>query len=193
MSRLSEEYSLLPTPALQKLVHHKNEEAFRAIYDRYWDKVFVICNNRVQHMDIAQDLVQDIFLSLWTHADLSAIENLEAYLYQATKFSIIKHFHKSNRYTNVDHSVIGILDRVEEVNLDEALDSKFLQELIFQEVERLPLKTQIIFNYSRKEHLNSKEIAEKLHISHRTVENQISYALKQLRIFLRTIKTFIIF
>jgi len=59
-------------------------------------------------MDIAQDLVQDIFLSLWTHADLSAIENLEAYLYQATKFSIIKHFHKSNRYTNVDNRSLAL-------------------------------------------------------------------------------------
>ncbi len=193
MSRLSSAYSLLPTSELQALVQAKDERAFRALYDRFWDKIFVICNNRVQNVEVAQDIVQDIFLSIWAHQDIAGIQNLEAYLFQATKFSVIKYFNKSARYTSVDNTVLGLLDRVEEVDIDEALHSKFLQELIFQEVERLPKRTQIIFNYSRKEHLNSKEIAEKLHISHRTVENQLSFALKELRNFLRTLKTFIIF
>lgn len=193
LNQLSKAYSLLPTLELQLLIHAKDELAFRTLYDRFWDKIFVICNNRVQNVEAAQDIVQDIFLSIWTHTDIRTVQNLEAYLFQATKFSVIKYFNKSARYTNVDHQLLGMLDRVEDVDIDEALHSKFLQELIFQEVERLPLRTQIIFNYSRKEHLSSKEIAEKLDISPRTVENQLSFALKQLRIFLRTLKTFIIF
>jgi RNA polymerase sigma-70 factor (ECF subfamily) len=82
---------------------------------------------------------------------------------------------------------------VEELGLDDSLCIKELQQLIFQEVERLPEKAKIIFNYSRIDHLDSREIAEKLNISHRTVENQISKSLKHLRIFINNLKSLLFF
>lgn len=193
MNSYLDKYSSASDIELQSLVKGGDEHAFREIYDRYWDKVFVICNNRLHQTEAAQDIVQDIFLSLWEHPDLTKVQNMEAYLFQACKFSVIKYVHKSSRYDSIDSQMVGLLDRVVEMSIDEALHIKFLQDIIFQEVERLPKKTAIIFNYSRKEHLSSKEIADKLNISPRTVENQISHALKELRIFLKNLKTFMIF
>ncbi len=72
-------YSSLENLTLQKLVRAGDQEAFRVIYERYWDKIFVICNNRMPQKDIAEDLLQDIFISLWNNPKLEEIQNLEAY------------------------------------------------------------------------------------------------------------------
>lgn len=186
-------YITLSNIELQRRIQSKDEKAFRELYNRYWDKVFVICHNRIHNMDVAQDIVQDIFMSLWNHRELSSIQNIESYLYQACKFAIIKEYHKSARYDSLDSTGFGVLDRVEDLDLDEVLEAKFLKDLLQAEVERLPEKTKIIFNYSRNENLNSREIAEKLNISPRTVENQLSKALKVLRKFVNNLNFFVIF
>lgn len=178
---------------LQKRIQSKDEKAFRELYNRYWDKVFVICHNRIHNLDVAQDIVQDIFMSLWNHRELGSIQNIESYLYQACKFAVIKEYHKYARYDSLDSVGFGILDQVEELDLDAVLEAKFLKDLLQAEVERLPEKTKIIFNYSRIDNLNSREIAEKLNISPRTVENQLSNALKVLRKFLKNLNFFVIF
>ena len=177
-------YGTLDIQELQKRMYLRESGAFQEIYERYWDSVFARCNNRLHDPEAAKDLVQDIFMSLWNHPDIRSIRNLEAYILQATKFSILKYIHKAARYQSMDQQLPGILDQALSQDLHEALDSKYLKDLLFQEVERLPERTRVIFKYSREEHLNSKEIAEKLDISPRTVENQISQALKKLRIFL---------
>lgn len=183
----------LSSKDLQILVKSKNHKAFEELYNRYWKKIFVICNNRLQNADIAQDLVQDIFISLWNNENVDSIENIDAYLYQSSKFAVIKELHKQIRYDNIAPTEIGILDKVAEFDLNEVLDAKLLDALLQVRIDMLPAKTKIIFNYSRKDNLNSKEIAEKLNISHRTVENQISFVLKELRNFLQKVKSIIIF
>lgn len=186
-------YDSLDTQRLQDGIYQRDQSAFRELYDRYWEGVFARCNNRIRDADATQDLVQDIFLSLWNHPDIREIKNLEAYISRATKFTIIRYLHKTARYQSIDQDAPGSLDKIMDQDIHEALHSKFLQDLLFQEVERLPERTRVIFKYSRQEHLNSREIAEKLDISPRTVENQISQALKKLRHFLKNLHCWILF
>lgn len=163
---------------LQILIKSKNHRAFEELYNRFWDKLFAICNNRIQNDEIAKDLVQDIFISLWNNEKIESIDNLDAYLFQACKFSVIKQLHKQCRYDNISSTEIGLIDKCSDFDLDDVLHVKMLENLLQMQIEKLPTRTKIIFNYSRNENLNSLEIAEKLDISHRTVENQISFALK---------------
>lgn len=186
-------YQDLDDHVLLSLIGDKNKKAFQELYARYWDRVFAICINRVGNHVIAEDLVQDIFLSIWEHKKLKDIINIKAYLFQSVKFSVIKSMHKSSRVSLVDNDQIGILDQISELSIDEVLHSKLLEDLVFQEVERLPERTKIIFQYSRIDHLSSAEIADKLNISSRTVENQISHALKSLRKFLENLNSITFF
>lgn len=186
-------YKNLEDSILLSLIANKNPDAFHELYKRYWDRVFAVCLNRVGDQTLAEDLVQDIFLSIWLHKDLEKVLNIEAYLFQAVKFSVIKNFHKASRESTLDPSQIGLLDGMLDMSMEDVIHSKILQELIFQEVERLPERTKLIFIYSRLENLSSLEIAERLDISPRTVENQISNALRFLRNFLRNIHSFMFF
>ena len=186
-------YTILSDKDLLTSIHFKDQLAFQELYNRYWEQIFVICNNRLQLYEVSQNLVQDIFLSIWTHKNLLIIENIEAYLYQAIKYSVIKYLHRSSKIDLMDTNDMGCLDVLYESDISDAIHSKLLQNLLFQELKKLPPKTQIIFEYSRVQQLNSKEIAEKLQISPRTVENQISKTLSSLRKFLESIKIFMVF
>lgn len=177
---------------LLSLIGEKDKKAFQELYARYWERVFAICVNRLSNQVIAEDLVQDIFLSIWEHKKIHDIINIEAYLFQSVKFSVIKNIHKSSRLSLMDNEHMGILDKVSDLNIDEVLNSKIVEDLVFQAVEKLPERTKIIFQYSRIDHLTSTQIADKLNISRRTVENQISNALRSLRKFIQNLN-FIIF
>lgn len=179
---------------LQLMIYEdRDKSAFEELYNRYWSKIFAVCYNRIQDHEISQDIVQDVFVSIWQHKTLHEINNLSSYLHQATKFSIIKYLHRRSKYDSVDPQEVGVLDRLDNIDIEEALNYKHIQALLMDGVEQLPPQTKLIFKYSRIEHLNSKEIAEKLDISPRTVENQISKALKVLRNILRNIQNIIIF
>ncbi|MBD1428880.1 RNA polymerase sigma-70 factor [Sphingobacterium litopenaei] len=187
-------YSSISDYDLQLLISNdRNQSAFQELYNRYWDKIFASCNNRLQDVEAAEDIVQDIFISLWQHPNLPQIQNLSAYLFQATKFSVIKYLNRISRYDSINPLEFGVLDRLDQMDLNEALNYKEMHYILMQGVEQLPPQTKLIFRYSRIDHLNSKEIAEKLEISPRTVENQISKALKVLRKILRNTQNFIIF
>ena len=177
----------------QRISEDRDRSAFEELYARYWDKIFAICHNRLHDVEASEDIVQDVFISLWQHNDLLQVRNLSAYLHQATKFSLIKYLNRVSRYDTVDPYEMGVLDKLDQIDLNEALNYKEIHSLLMDGVEQLPPKTKLIFKYSRIDHLNSQEIAEKLDISHRTVENQISKALKVLRNILRNTQNFIFF
>lgn len=186
-------YSILSDVDLLISINEKDQLAFQELYNRYWDKIFVVCHNRIQLYEVAQDLVQDIFLSIWTHKNVLTIENIEAYLYQSTKYAVIKYLQRASKIEHVETDKLGELEKLHALDISDALHSKMLQQLLFQEVQKLPARTKVIFEYSRIDHLDSKEIAERLQISPRTVENQISQALSALRKFLKNMKMFMIF
>lgn len=187
-------YSSLSDYDLQLLIaENRNKSAFEVLYARYWEKVFTICNNRLQDAEAAEDIVQDVFISIWQHSNLQKINNMSAYLYQATKFSVIKYLNRVSRYDTVDPQNMGFLDQLDYLDLNDALNYKEIHSLIMDGVEHLPPQTKLIFKYSRIDHLNSKEIASKLDISPRTVENQIGKALKVLRKILKNVQTFMFF
>jgi RNA polymerase sigma-70 factor (ECF subfamily) len=71
------------------LLHNNNEAAFTEIYNRFWYKLFCIAVNKLKNLNEAEELVQDIFVALWTRRHLQEIESLEAYLATAVKYKVI--------------------------------------------------------------------------------------------------------
>ncbi|WP_166785141.1 RNA polymerase sigma factor [Sphingobacterium psychroaquaticum] len=172
------------------LTHLKVQDyAFQKIYDRYWEKLLGIALRKCNDLSMAEDCVQDVFMSLLHHKDPTKIENLEAYLAKAVKFAIIRAIYKHQRIQYLEEYPEG--NYFDKLSVEDALEEKMLQEYIFDQVEQLPDRCRLIFKSSRQEHLSNEEIAEKMNISKRTVENQLSLAMKTLRKYLfRTILFF---
>lgn len=82
-----------PTPhsddVLLKRLHLGDGEAFKEIFNRYWYPLFKAANNRIKSREEAEEIVQDIFTSLWKNHRVLIIANLESYLFSAVRKGII--------------------------------------------------------------------------------------------------------
>lgn len=177
------EYQSYNNSILLDLLSKDDEFAFTELYERYWKKLFAIAYKRLSETQSAEDIVHDVFASLWTNRKKNQIESLENYLATATKYMVlakIKMKARERNYLNVFPQT-----PVFELPVEASLHYKRLLEIIKTEVENLPEKCRLIFNYSRNEGMPVRQIAEKLHLSPKTVENQLNKALKHLKLATR--------
>jgi len=167
------------------LEHLKLEglDAFEEIYRRYWKRLYSMSYKRVQSREISEELVQDIFTSLWVGRRTVSIENLSAYLFTAVKYKVINHLAREisrKTYSNEQLKVVQEDNSTEETVL---LDD--LNGALEQAIGKLPAKRQMIFKMHRQENLTVKQVASQLGISEKTVENQYGKAMKMLKLNLK--------
>ena len=84
-------YQLQKDETLLEMLSRSDTGAFDEIYRRYWVVVFRYAVGKVHTQQIAEDLCQDVFVSLWQRRNAVAIQHLEAYLVQATKFGVLNY------------------------------------------------------------------------------------------------------
>lgn len=163
---------------LQKLIFQENHDAFAIIFDRYWKKLYAYAFKIYKDEEICEDIVQEIFISLWKNTANTVILNLEAYLFRAVKYKIANHI----RSLKFDREHIEVLETIPEPNhtVDNIEYIEF-EKAIMNQISQLTPKCREVFLLSRMEHFSNAEIAEKLSISIHTVEKHITNALKQLR------------
>lgn len=169
---------------LLELLSKGDEFAFTEIYDRFSKKLFAIAYNRLKEVQEAEDIVHDVFASLWANRNKVEVKCLENYLATATKYTVFAKIKRKERERLYNES--SQCSPVFELNIETSLHYKYILEAVENEVERLPEKCKLIFKYSRNNKLPIKEIAEKLSISPKTVENQLNKALKQLKLVAKT-------
>jgi RNA polymerase sigma-70 factor (ECF subfamily) len=163
---------------LQKLIFKENHDAFAIIFDRYWKKLYTYAFKIYRDEEICEDIVQEIFISLWKNSGNTVILNLEAYLFRAVKYKIANHI----RSLKFDREHIEVLETISEPNhtVDHIEYIEF-EKGIMNQISQLTPKCREVFLLSRMEQFSNAEIAEKLNLSIHTVEKHISNALKQLR------------
>ena len=163
---------------LLKGVEEDDNSSFRAIYDKYSRELFLYAINIINDKIICEDIIQEIFISLWSKRKEQKISSLRPYLFQAVKFQIFNHF-RNNRFSKEDLTRLNIVDV--SMNVSEKLEYSELDQIIRDYVAKLPQRCRQIFVLSRYQHKSNKEIAKELDISVQAVKNQISKALLFLR------------
>ncbi|HVU53875.1 MAG TPA: RNA polymerase sigma-70 factor [Puia sp.] len=168
---------------LLALLPQNDEAAFSAIYDRYWERLFVIAYNRVKDTPTSEDIVHDVFAGLWANRASIDIDALENYLAVAVKYAVLTKLKKQARErTFLLSQDATVTDRP----VEDAVQARQLLELIQTEIERLPEKCRLIFKYSREKGMPVKDIAHQLHLSPKTIENQLAKAVRHLRVAVRS-------
>jgi RNA polymerase sigma-70 factor (family 1) len=184
-------YASLENTVLVKLLSKHDEEAFTEIYNRYWQRLFTIAYNRLRETETAEDLVHDVFAGLWNNRHKIEIASLENYLATATKYLVLAKIKRKIRERSFTASIESA--PVIEMSSESSAHYKQILERIYEEVELLPEKCRLIFKYSRNEGLTTKQIASQLHLSPKTVENQLNKALNRLKPLSRTFFHFFLF
>ena len=165
-----------------------DQKAFESAFNAYYKKLLFYAKEYVIDIDIAREFVQEAFLKLWEIRNtLIDNTNLEALLFTIIRndcLNYLKRVTVKKRYSEFTQKTfyelqlnfIALKDSTSEILL-----FKELQKRIDDAINELPPKCKEIFEMSRHNGMKYKEIAEKLQISPKTVENQISEALKRIR------------
>ncbi|MBN8687707.1 MAG: RNA polymerase sigma-70 factor [Chitinophagales bacterium] len=177
-------YQQYENSILIDLLCQSDEAAFTELYNRYCKQLFAIAYSRLKETQSAEDIVHDVFASLWANREKVHVELLENYLATAVKYLVLSRIKKIETERAYKRS-FGY-SPVAEISAESSLHFKRILELVDHEVEKLPAKCKLIFRYSRQNGMPVKEIASELHISPKTVENQINKALKQLKLAARS-------
>ncbi len=156
------------------------ETAYKYLYDKYFIELYVYSKRYVQDMDAAKEVVQDVMINLWTKREqLNFQDNLKAYLYKSVSNRSINYLKKNKSTINIDEDLEDKLVE-EDQHFIEGLEENQLEDIIDQEINKLPEKCKLAFQLSRFEHLKYKEIAEQMDVSVKTVEAHVSNALNKL-------------
>ena len=185
------EYASLCEEILLKLLKADDDKAFKEIYTRYWRQLYKSAYAKTRSHDVAEEIVQNIFVNLWEKRTNSSIEHLESYLQTAVKYRVINYF----KFFLVKEKYSKNLKNQYAETEDTSATNLLLHELnsiIDKAIRELPEKTQIIFNLSRTEHYSIKQISESMHLSEKAVEYHITKSLKQLRFYLKEIISVVI-
>lgn len=155
--------------------------AFKELYNRYFETLLNMAYKRLCCVEIAEEVVQDIFVSLFVRRESIEIKSsLEGYLKNALKYKIFDVFRAMavhDRYLN------NVLHQypIHSHTPESSFELKELSQEISLVTDKLPLKCREVFVLSRVEQMSNKSIAEKLGISVSTVEKHIGKAMNVMR------------
>ncbi len=175
---------------LLELLKSGNSRAFDEIYHRYWPVMHRLVSRMLGDGDVANDAVQDVFVSFWERRNtLNANLSLKHYLYAAARNQVLMHIRSSQIASRYLETLRNVLQSGAPA-ADESLLNAELVARFESELQHLPPKMREAFELSRMAENSYKEIAEKMGISDNTVKHHISDALKILR---KKLTTFIFF
>lgn len=175
------DYLPLTDLELSALLINGDHKAYEQLYKRYARLLFSFTMKKLRDEEQAKDIVQEFFTDLWEKRETTSFNsNIAGYCFSAINNRLVNYFlHENVKSRFVTYVSENLSPEI--ANADFLVREKQLTAMIEKEIQALPKKMRVVFELSRKEHLSHKEIAEKLAISERTVENQVTNALLRLR------------
>ena len=163
---------------------HGDHRAFQQVFKATYPKVYAFALGFIKDKAHADDITQNVFINLWTHREaLPHIQNLDSYLYRITKNIVLNHIASQKAYT-IDITAARDI-RTDETTALEQLEVQDLQLLTDMVVENMPPQRQAVYRLSREQGLTNDEIAKKLGLQKKTVENHLNLALGDIRKMLK--------
>lgn len=157
-----------------------NEKAFEKLFHQYYAHLCVFASRILMDDESAEEIVQDFFVKVWEKRhQLSIDSSVKNYFFRSVKnlcLNLIQH-----NKTKLRHAQTQLLEAQNTHLTDDVFFEIDLAEKIEESILSLPGKRRMIFKMSREEGLKYREIAEKLNISIKTVEAQMSLAISYLK------------
>ena len=163
-----------------------NLRAFGELFDRYGKRLYHFSMGYLKSAQSAEEIVQDVFLKIWLNREeLSAHKSFESYMFTIAKNAILNTIRKSKSeqvYLNY-----AKLHPSKDILLDDELDFNELEKAYKDAIEQLSPRRMEIYLLSKEQFLSNADIAVKMNISIKTVENQMTSAISEVRKNLRSL------
>ena len=162
-----------------------DQEAFRQIYESYVKKVYRFVYRFVRNADESEDLTQEVFLSIWEHKQtINLSKSFDGFIFTIAYRKIIDYYRLASKKPFTELDDVFISNIASEMHSDELLVKHQIESIYEKALQEMPPKRREVFLLSRHDGLTNQQIADKMHISIKTVENQMTSALSFLKSYL---------
>lgn len=165
---------------LVKFLRDGEPKALEAIYRRYASPLYAFAHKRLGNKAECENIIQDIFESLWLRRDQLEITSLRQYLFNSVRYMAIRHFYV-NRMKEKYAEHFRIFSEVYETLDGDERTPDNIRDAILKNLQGLPLRCGEAMALRVLENLPYAQIAARMNISRKTVEVYISKALAHLR------------
>ncbi|KAA8484418.1 RNA polymerase sigma-70 factor (ECF subfamily) [Arcticibacter tournemirensis] len=162
----------------------KDEKAFRWLYDMYRKKIYSYALKVLKFEDRAEDVVHEVFLSIWQHEHPESIDNIESYIHVMARNSSLRLLRRQQLEIRANRELALEWKETHE-ETEQLIITNETGRLLQKAIEYLPPQQRTVFRLCREEGLKYKEVAERLSISQLTVKTHMQQALRSLRMSLQ--------
>ena len=166
---------------IERIAYNNDANAYKELFLLYHKRLLNFSITITHSKESAEEVVSDVFLKLWMNrSTLTTIENFHLYIYIVTKNLSINRTlkEKKEQSFSLDETVVNTKNIY--FDPEQLLITSEMQKRIWLAIETLPPKCQLIFKLIREDGLKYKEVAELLNLSVKTIENQMTIALKRI-------------
>lgn len=171
--------------------HHLTErflkgdrKAFEEIFDAYWYPLYKNAYDAIRSREEAEEIIQDLFASLWQKRESLRINNLSNYLFVAVRRRIIDRSRSKLTHAKYwDYCKAHI--PVQEKTTEDMVSFNELNERLEEVISKLPQKSQLIFRLNKLEGHSVSEISKFLQLSERAIEYHLTRSIRELRLHLK--------
>lgn len=158
-----------------------NKSSFQFLFERYYSPLARFALLYTRDKDVAEEIVQEFFFQFWVKREKNIIStSVKSYLYSSIRNRSLNFKRDEKNHIDINDE-LTFFSNNQLSDADSEIDYEFVKFQVKNAIESLPEKCKQIFKLSREDKLTYKQIAEKLNVSHKTVENQMGIALKKLR------------
>ena len=164
-----------------RIARHDDAMAYKQLFCLYYSSLLQFSYSITRLRESAEEVVSDVFLKIWnSRRSLLKIENFPLYLYISVKNQSINYLEKQHRQRSF--SIDEMDAELKSIYLDpeQLLITSEMMIKIRQAIDALPTRCRLIFKLIKEDGLRYKEVAELLNVSIKTIENQMTIALKRI-------------
>lgn len=166
---------------LKQISFEEDERAFKQLFDLFAGRLYQFSFSFVKNKSVAEETVSDVFFKVWLNrTELVNIQNIKAYLFKATYNTSLNYLDEMKRKKAISLDDLEVDLGVDLICPETELITKELKAIIEQAIEDLPPRCKMIYKLAKVEQMKYKEIGDLLEISVKTINHQLSIALKKI-------------
>jgi RNA polymerase sigma-70 factor (ECF subfamily) len=163
----------------RRIAVYEDEEAYKQLFFLLFEPLRQFAHSFVKSKETAEDIVSDIFIEIWARRfELDQIHDLKAYLFVCVRNKCVKKQRHQKQMLSLDEVPVELSSQY--ANPDELTISHDLHLRIHEAIEQLPPRSKMIFKLAKEEKMKYKEIATLMSISVKTIDAQLSSAIKRI-------------
>lgn len=166
---------------LEKISGKGDEKAFRQLFEMFTPGLVRFSFSILKKKELSEEVVSDVFFKVWVHrVKMAEIENFKSYLFTSARNTALNYLDREKRNRAIQLEDLSVPLQVNEICPETELISKELREAIGRAVDHLPERCKLIYSLAKIEQLKYKEIAQILDISVKTIDHQLTIAIRKI-------------